>query len=103
MYRLAFRRFADHTSAVVSHTVAIGKSNMGIRWYKLRGIETASPTVFQQGTFAPDATFRWMASGAMDRVGNILFGLSVSSGSVSPSVAFTGSRRPIRRAPCSRK
>ena len=34
---------------------------------------------FQQGTFAPDATYRWMGSIAMDQAGNIALGYSVSS------------------------
>jgi hypothetical protein len=89
MYRLAYRQFADHSSAIVSHTVSVGNTT-GIRWYEIRDLERAAPSVFQQSTYAPDSTFRWMGSGAMDRKGNLLFGYSVSSKSMSPSVAFTG-------------
>lgn len=89
MYRLAYRRFADHSATVVSHTVNSG-GNTGIRWYEIRGIEDPAPIVFQQGTYTPDSTFRWMGSGAMDKKGNLLFGYSVSSKSLPPSVAFTG-------------
>jgi hypothetical protein len=89
MYRLTFRKFADHSAAVVSHTVT-NAGRTGVRWYEIRNLETPTPTVFQQGTISPDATFRWMGSGAMDKKGNVLFGYSVSSKTVSPSVAFTG-------------
>ena len=89
MYRLAYRRFAGHSATVVSHTVAAAGTT-GIRWYEIRGIEDAAPAVFQQGTHTPNSTFRWMGSGAMDKKGNLLFGYSVSSKSLSPSVAFTG-------------
>jgi hypothetical protein len=89
MYRLAFRQLIDHSAAVVSHTVTNAKT-IGIRWYEIRNLEKASPVLFQQGTISPDATFRWMGSGAMDKKGNLLFGYSVSSKSVWPSVAFTG-------------
>lgn len=89
MYRLAYRRFADHSATVVSHTVA-SAGRTGIRWYEIRGIEDPAPVVFQQGTYTPDVTFRWMGSGAMDKMGNLLFGYSVSSKTLSPSVAFTG-------------
>jgi len=89
MYRLAYRQIGGHSSAVVSHTVSnAGKT--GIRWYEIRDLEKPGPLVFQQGTFSPDSTFRWMASGAMDKKGNLLIGYSVSSKSVSPSVGFTG-------------
>lgn len=46
--------------------------------------------MFQQGTFAPDANFRWMGSVAMDKVGDIAVGYSISSSSVNPSIRFTG-------------
>jgi hypothetical protein len=46
--------------------------------------------VFQQGTFSPDSTSRWMASAAMDKVGDIAIGYSISSSSIHPGIAFTG-------------
>ena len=73
---------------IVSHAVKHGNST-GIRWSEIRDVET-TPVVFQQGTHAPDATFRSMTSGARAQKGNLLFGYSVSSRSLSPSVAFTG-------------
>src|SRR5262249_45342506 len=88
MYRLAYRNFGDHESLVVNHSVTAG-SSVGVRWYEIRGVHT-TPTVFQQGTFAPDASFRWMGSIAMDHVGNIALGYSVSSSSLHPSIRFTG-------------
>jgi centrosomal CEP192-like protein len=85
MYRLAYRKFADnHESLVVTHSITAG-----IRWYEIQD-PNGTPTVFQQGTFAPDASTRWMGSVAMDQSGNIGLGYSVSSASVFPSVFFTG-------------
>jgi hypothetical protein len=91
MYRLAYRQFTDHASLVVSHTVSLsgGAGPTGIRWYELRGLETA-PAVFQQSTYAPNNSFRWIGSAAMDKAGNMLLGYSVSSASVKPSIAFSG-------------
>jgi hypothetical protein len=88
MFRLAYRRFSDHESMVVNHAVVAGASS-GVRWYELRD-PGGTPTVFQQGTFAPDAAFRWMASIAMDKAGNMLMGYSVSSKTISPAIRFTG-------------
>ncbi|MHB8653914.1 MAG: hypothetical protein ACYDA9_08560 [Terriglobia bacterium] len=95
MYRLAYRHFADgHEALVVNHSVAAstgkrGSSGSGIRWYELRS-PNGTPAVFQSGTFAPDSNFRWMGSIAMDKVGNIAVGYSVSSSQIHPQIRFTG-------------
>jgi hypothetical protein len=88
MYRLAYRNFGDHEAMVVNQSVTAGTS-VGIRWYEVRNPLT-SPTIFQQGTYAPDTTYRWMGSAAMDKTGNIAVGYSASSGSVRPSIGYTG-------------
>ena len=88
MYRLAYRNFGDHESLVVNHSVTAG-SSVGVRWYELRS-PNGTPTVFQQGTFAPDANFRWMGSIGMDKAGDIAVGYSVSSASINPAIGYTG-------------
>jgi len=87
MYRFAYRNFGDHESLVVNHSVKVGTSS-GVRWYELRS--PSAPTLFQSGTFSPDANFRWMGSVAMDKVGDIAVGYSVSSATSFPSIAYTG-------------
>jgi len=89
MYRLAYRNFGDHEALVVNHTITSGSST-GIRWYEIRNPASSAPTLFQQGTFAPDSNFRWMGSMAMDHVGNIAVGYSVSSSTLNPGIRFTG-------------
>lgn len=88
MFRLAYRRFNDHESLAVNHAVVAGNSS-GVRWYELRD-PGGTPKVFQQGTYAPDAAFRFMASIAMDKAGNLLMGYTVSSSQISPGIRFTG-------------
>jgi len=88
MHRLEYRNFGDHETLVVNHSVTAGSST-AVRWYEIRNPST-TPTVFQQGTFAPDATSRWMGSAAINRVGTIAVGYSAASGTVFPSVRFTG-------------
>jgi len=88
MYRFAIRHFPDHDRAVVSHAVANG-SQVAIRWYELFD-PLGTVTVNQQGTFAPDTTFRWMSSLAEDQSGNIGMGYSASSTTLFPSIRFTG-------------
>ncbi|MER6121289.1 hypothetical protein ABT173_01025, partial [Streptomyces sp. NPDC001795] len=88
MYRLAYRNFGSYESLVVNHAVEAGTS-VGVRWYEFR-LPGGNPTVFQQGTYAPDSTFRWMGSIAEDKVGNIALGYSQSSASTNPAIQFTG-------------
>jgi hypothetical protein len=95
MYRLQYRNFGDHQALVTNHTVDIGTSqavNTGVRWYEVRSPATSpfAPTLYQQGTFAPDADNRWMGSVAMDHNGNIAAGYSVSSRMTYPSLRYAG-------------
>jgi len=89
MYRLAYRNFGDHESLVVNHSVFADpvKLNSGVRWYEIQN-PSGTPTVAQQSTFAPDTSFRWMGSVAMDISGNMAVGYSVSSATIFPSIAF---------------
>jgi hypothetical protein len=89
MHRLAYRNNGGTESLVVSHSVTAGSST-GLRWYEIRNPGAASPTVFQQSTFAPDSSFRWMPSIAMDQQGNMMLGYSISSSSSRPSINYTG-------------
>jgi hypothetical protein len=89
MFRLAYRNFGNHEALVVNHSVVAGSGVVGARWYEVRS-PNATPTLFQQGTFAPDTTYRWMGSIAMDLAGDIALGYSVSSSSVDPGIRYTG-------------
>ncbi len=89
MYRLAYRNFGDHQSLVVNHTVDVGGGQAGIRWYEIRD-PGGSPTIYQQGTYAPDSLSRWTGSIAMDHIGDIALGYSVSSAGSYPSVRYAG-------------
>ena len=101
MHRAAYRAFLvngilDHESIVVSHSVRVGSltTQTGARWYELRNpagnSPTNPPTIFQQGTYAPDTLYRWMPSIAMDKLGDIAMGYSVSSSGMYPSIRVTG-------------
>jgi hypothetical protein len=93
MYRLAYRNRAGIESLVVNHSVTVGNKRNGItsvRWYEIR-TPNATPTVFQQGTLGTaDGIHRWMGSIAMDKQGNMAVGYSASSGTVNPSIRYTG-------------
>lgn len=102
MWRLAYRNFGDHEAMVVNHSVNttvlvnnISTSVVGLRWYELRNaagntFNSATPVIYQQGTFAPDAVNRWMGSIGMDKMGNIAIGYSAAGKSLFPSIRLTG-------------
>ena len=89
MYRLAYRNFGDHESLVVTHSVK-GSGTAAPRWYELRSPGTGTFSVYQASSFAPDATFRWMGSAAMDKFGDLAVGYSASSASLNPAIRYTG-------------
>ena len=90
MFRLAYRNQANGTqSLVVNHSVTAGTA-VGVRWYELRADSANNLSVFQSGTYAPDTTYRWMGSAAMDQAGNIALGFSGSSSALKPSLRYTG-------------
>ncbi len=89
MFRLAYRNFGSHESLVGNFTVSAG-GVAGVRWFELRNGTTGSPSVFQESTYQPDTTWRWMGSAAMDTQGNLAVGFSASSASINPQLRYAG-------------
>ena len=88
MFHLSYRNFGTLESLVFNHSVVAGSSG-GPRWYEIRS-PNATAEVFQQGTFAPDAKYRWMGSIAQDMAQDMALGYSISSSTQLPSIAWTG-------------
>jgi hypothetical protein len=89
MHRVAYRNFGDHESLVLDVTVDAGGDRAGIHWFELRGVST-SPSIYQEGVYAPGSVNRFMGSLAMDGNGDIAAGYSVSSSTVYPSLRYAG-------------
>ncbi|MBF6614591.1 MAG: hypothetical protein IVW55_15875, partial [Chloroflexi bacterium] len=89
MFRLAYRNFGSYEAMVTNESVDVGGDQAGVRWYEIRD-PNGTPSIYQQGTYAPDSTNRWMGSIAMDRDGNIAVGYSASSTTVFPSIRYAG-------------
>jgi hypothetical protein len=90
MYRVVYRRWPDHESLTLNHTVdADGADHAGVRWYELRRAG-GTWAIHQAGTHAPDALHRWMASAAMDGDEDLAIGYSVSHGTLSPTIRYAG-------------
>jgi hypothetical protein len=95
MYRLAYRNFGDHEAMVVAHTVSPNAGSSAVaatRWYELRATPPGSSwTLYQAGTESNKTINIWMASVAMDKVGNIAAGASFDTAStIMPSIGYSG-------------
>jgi len=95
MFRLAYRNFGSYASLLINHTVVTPDARDGIRWYEVRIPKGGSPSVYQQGTYAPtdgaaNPLWRWMGSIAQDKKGDIAVGFSASGPNDYPSVRYTG-------------
>jgi hypothetical protein len=77
---LVYRNFGDHESILAEHSVATAAQGGGVRWYEFRLSKQRDPVLYQQATYAPDASYRWLGSMTMDRKGNIGIGYSFGGG-----------------------
>jgi hypothetical protein len=93
MQRLVYRNSGGHESIVALHSINTAAGGGGVRWYEFRLNEKRDPYLYQQGTYAPDAFYRWMGSIGMDRQGNIGVGYSFGG---TPN--FAGQRFAARLA-----
>src|SRR6266550_2154884 len=78
MARVVYRNVNGRESIVAVHSVNTAAFGGGVRWYELTIAPPPDRTLRlrQQGTYAPDGLYRWMASPAIDRDGNIGIGYS---------------------------
>ena len=99
MGHLQYRNLGTRETLVFNHTVdADGADHAGIQWFQLQRPPAGAWAIQQQGTHSPDAgvpgladdPHRWMASIAMDRMGNLALGYSISSSTIFPGIAYTG-------------
>lgn len=89
-FRLAYRNFGTHESLVTTQSVEAVTAQAGMRWWEIRSPHVG-PSIFQEGTYAPDTVQRWMGSVSMDKDGNMALGYSVSDAtSVFPGLRYTG-------------
>jgi hypothetical protein len=91
MARLVYRNVAGRESIVAVHSVNTEAGGGGVRWYEFRIDRKRAVRLYQQGTYAPDGFYRWMASPAIDRHGNIGIGYSFGG-----SPHFAGQRFAAR-------
>ena len=76
MARVVYRNLGGREAIVAVHSVNTEAAGGGVRWYEFEVVKNRSVVLRQQSTYAPDSFYRWMASPAMDRLGNIVIGYS---------------------------
>jgi hypothetical protein len=76
MARLVYRRIGGQETIVGVHSVNTSAGFGGVRWYEFRVGKDRNVSLHQQGTYSPEGSYRWMASPAIDRLGNIGIGYS---------------------------
>jgi hypothetical protein len=88
MSRMPYRKFLDHDSLVATFTVATDGGQAAPRWFELRD-PLGFPTMFQQGTYAPDTSHRFVPSILMNQTGAIALAYNKSDATIHPSLAWT--------------
>jgi hypothetical protein len=91
MARVVYRNVNGRESIVAVHSVATAAGGGGVRWYEFTIAPDRRVRLRQQGTYAPDGFYRWMASPAIDGQGNIGIGYSFGG-----SPHFAGQRFAAR-------
>ena len=89
MHRLPYRIVGGVERIVGNFTVSSG-GVAGIRWFELRNVTSGTETLFQESTYQPDTTWRWMGSAAQDTNGNMAIGFSASSATINPQIRYAG-------------
>lgn len=74
-----------------SHTVAgVDGTQAAVRWYQVPVTGGTVGSAIQASTYNPDSDNRFMPSVAVDRLGDMAIGYSVSSATVFPSIRYAG-------------
>jgi hypothetical protein len=88
MARLVYRRIGNRESLVAVHSVNTSGGGGAVRWYEFRLDDERNVVLHQQGTYCPQGGYRWMASPAIDALGNIGIGYSFGDAAHFPGQRF---------------
>jgi cell division septation protein DedD len=89
MHKLSYRIVDGIERIVGNHSVSSGGVS-GIRWFELRNVTSGTESVFQESTYQPDTTWRWMGSVMQDTNGNMAIGFSASDATINPQIRYAG-------------
>lgn len=88
MQRLVYRKIGRKEWIAGLHSIDTKAGGGGIRWFELRLDRKRDPQLYQQGTYAPDGSYRWMGSLAIDRKGDVGIGYSFGGDPNFPGQRF---------------
>jgi hypothetical protein len=91
MNQPVYRDFGTYKSIFMCHTVGVTGNIAAVRWYELRNTG-AGYGIYQQGTYSPDNTHRFMPSISVNKKGEMAIAYQVSSGvnNVFPGLRLAG-------------
>lgn len=90
-FRAQYRIWSGYNTVVLNMGVKVNSSTRSIRWFELHQDQNSGTwSIYQEGTYSPDADSRWCGSIAMDDNGSIALAYAKSGSSVSPSICYTG-------------
>jgi hypothetical protein len=93
MQRFQYRNFGTYEMLLGSWTVdALADGDHAApRWFELRKIEGGQWQIYQQGTYAPDSSHRWMSSIAMNGMGDIgmVYNILDATNNIMPGIRYT--------------
>jgi PKD repeat protein len=95
LYRAQWKSWAGYNTVCLTWAVRISASQRSLKWCELRQNQsTGAWSIYQEGTYTPDAATRWMGGIAMDNNGAIGFTyLKSDATSIYPGLYYAG-RRP---------
>lgn len=91
-FRASYRNFGEHSSVIVSQTIAMQQSpyRAGQRVYELSKTGESGYVVEQQLTLGDNDSSRWIGSSAIDGGGNIAFSYNKATDTEPPSILYSG-------------
>ncbi|GDX51123.1 hypothetical protein LBMAG27_01700 [Bacteroidota bacterium] len=94
MYRAQWKSWSGYNTMVLNWAVAISSTQRSFKWCELRQNQSTGVwSMYQQGTYVPDADTRWMGTMAMDNNGSIgISYIKSNATSIYPGIYYTGRR-----------
>jgi PKD repeat protein len=92
-FRAQWRSWSGYNTVVLNWGVLYNSTTgqRSIKWVELRQDQsTGTWSLYQEGTYVPDAANRWLGSIAMDNNGSIALAYAKSSSSIYPGLYYTG-------------
>ena len=84
-------RIVDNTPSLWATHALLSGGVVGMRWYEMQFATDGSPYFYQIGTYQPDTNYRWLGSLAVDRMGDMALGFSISNPiTLNPSIYYAG-------------